>query len=207
MAILAARDGTLPAGALRTAVDALREGLVLGIPTDTVYGLAVSPFVPGATDRLFAVKRRPRDVELPVLVAGVEQARSLVADVPASAAALMDRFWPGPLTIVLPRRPGSDLDLGENRETVGIRCPNHPVPLALCREAGALATTSANLHKEATAETAGEVVAAFGDDVPFVIDGGPARGLPSTVVDCTGPELRLLRAGRLPWDDLMLAAR
>jgi L-threonylcarbamoyladenylate synthase len=208
MAILATRDGTLPDDTLRTAVDALRQGLVLGIPTDTVYGLAVSPFVPGATDRLFAVKRRPRDVALPVLVAGVEQAGSLVAGVSPVAAALMDRFWPGPLTIVLARPPDPHvaLDLGENRETVGIRCPDHPVPLALCRRAGPLATTSANLHKEATAETAADVVSVFGDDVPYVVDGGPARGLPSTVVDCTGTELRLLREGRLPWASVLEAA-
>jgi len=192
--------------ALGAAVEALRDGLVVGIPTDTVYGLAVDPFAPGATDRLFEAKRRPREVALPVLVAGVEQALSLATAVPALAEALMARFWPGPLTVVLPRRPGLAADLGDDDVTVGVRCPDHPVPLALCAEAGPLATTSANLHGQPTSETAGEVAAVFGEAVAVVLDGGRASGLPSTVVDCTGQQPRLLREGRVPWADVVQAA-
>ncbi len=114
-----------------------------------MYGLAADPFRTGASDRLFAVKRRPRTVELPVLVADVEQALSLAIAVPAAALRLMERCWPGPLTIVLPRRPDLNADLGTDDATIGIRCPRHPVPLALCRAVGPLATTSANRHRRA----------------------------------------------------------
>jgi tRNA threonylcarbamoyl adenosine modification protein (Sua5/YciO/YrdC/YwlC family) len=203
MAILDAIGDPVPAAALRAAAQAVAGGLIVGIPTDTVYGLAVNPFVPGAADRLFAAKRRPRDVELPVLVATVDQALDLATAVPRSASALMERFWPGPLTVVIPRRPDLGADLGSDDATIGVRCPNHPVPLALCAEAGPLATTSANLHGEPPSQTADAVDRTFGDAVAVVLDSGPATGTPSTVVDCTGVEPRLLRQGRVPWDEIM----
>ena len=202
MAILSVEEESLLA-----AVGALRDGQVVGIPTDTVYGLAVDPFVPGAADAIFAAKLRPREVALPVLVASVEQALSLATAVPPMAQALMDRFWPGPLTVVLPRRPDLAADLGDDDVTVGVRCPDHPVPLALCAKAGPLATTSANRHGEPTSETAAEVAAVFGAAVALVLDGGRASGLASTVVDYTGLEPRLLRQGRIPWADVLAAAR
>lgn len=191
---------------IEAAVAALADGLPVGIPTDTVYGLAVDPFVLGATDRVFEVKRRPRDVDFPVLVGGVDQAMSLATAVPHVALLLMERFWPGALTLVVPRRPDLAADLGDDEATVGVRCPDHPVPLALCQKVGPLATTSANLHGQPTSETAEEVVAIFGDEVPVVLDGGPCRGSASTVVDCTGIEPRLLREGRIPWTEVLAAA-
>lgn len=203
MAIVAAVGNPPPEGALSAALEALSAGLVVAIPTDTVYGLAVDPFVPGASDRVFAAKLRPRDVELPVLVAGTDQALELTTAVPEPALMLMDRYWPGPLTLVLPRRPGLTADLGSDEATIGVRCPAHPVPLALCARAGPLATTSANRHGEPTSETAADVLAVFGDEVAVVLDGGPSKGAPSTVVDCTGVVPRLLREGRLPWVDLL----
>ena len=183
---------------------ALRAGEVIGIPTDTVYGLAVDPFHAGGTDRLFAAKRRPRDVELPVLVAGPSQARSLAQPVPDVAHRLMERFWPGALTLVLPRMrvPGRTLDLGDNVVTVGVRCPDHDLVRDLCRRVGPLATTSANLHGQPTAQTAADVEAQLGDAVALVLDGGTCAGAPSTVVDCTGPEPTLLREGRIPWTEI-----
>ena len=184
------------------AVRALGQGLPIGIPTDTVYGLAVDPFRTGATDRIFAAKRRPRDVSLPLLVTGVEQALSVATAVPALALELMARYWPGPLTIVIPARPGLGADLGDDDVTVGVRAPDHPVPLALCAAVGPLATTSANRHGEPPLTTAAGVDAAFGDALPLVLDGGICAGSPSTVVDCTGEEIKLLREGRIPWADL-----
>jgi L-threonylcarbamoyladenylate synthase len=195
------------AEALRRAIDVLAQGWPIAIPTDTVYGLAADPFRPGAADRLFDAKRRPRDVSLPVLVSDTEQALALATAVPATAAALMARFWPGALTVVLPARPGLAADLGDDDATVGVRCPAHPVPLALCAAVGPLATTSANRHGRPTLTTAAEVVAAFGDEVPVVLDGGTCSGSPSTVVDCTGVEPRLLREGRVPWTVLVAALR
>lgn len=184
------------------AVRALAQGLPIGIPTDTVYGLAVDPFRAGAADRIFAAKRRPRDVSLPLLVSGVEQALSVSTAVPARALELMARYWPGPLTIVIPARPGLGADLGDDDVTVGVRAPDHPVPLALCAAVGPLATTSANRHGEPPMTTAAEVDAAFGDALGVVLDGGLCAGSPSTVVDCTGEELKLLREGRIPWAEL-----
>ena len=205
MPILPATGDPPPEASLLAALEALAEGQIVGIPTDTVYGLAADPSRPGATERLFEAKRRSRDLDLPVLVASVEQAISLTTAVPAIATTLMHRFWPGPLTLVLPRRPDLVADLGEDEATIGIRCPAHPVPLALCAKGGPLATTSANLHGEPTSETAEEVVAVFGDTVPVVLDGGRRSGSPSTVVDCTGVEPRLLREGRVPWAEVIAA--
>jgi L-threonylcarbamoyladenylate synthase len=183
--------------ALAAAAAALGAGLVVGLPTDTVYGLAVDARRPGAVDRVFVAKQRPRHVELPVLVADLGQALDLAGDLPAGTRALMEGFWPGALTLVVLRRPGLTLDLGERVDTIGLRCPDHPVARALCRAAGPLATTSANRHGEPPAQQAAPVAEMEG--VALVLDAGRCAGQPSTVVDCTGDELRLLRQGALPW--------
>jgi L-threonylcarbamoyladenylate synthase len=193
------------AEAVEQVARALASGHIVGLPTDTVYGLAADPFHTGAADRLFKVKRRPRERDLPVLVADREQALSMATAVPAVARRLMDRFWPGALTIVLPRNPNLSADLGTDELTVGVRCPGHPVPRALCRVAGPLATTSANLHGQPTLSTAAEVASAFRGSVALVVDGGRCSGSPSTVVDCTGEEPKLLRDGRIPWDEVVAA--
>ncbi len=191
---------------IEAAVRALASGRVVAIPTDTVYGLAVDPLRPGATNRLFALKGRPRDVRLPVLVTGEEQVLQLATGVPDLARRLMTRFWPGALTVVLPRRSGSSADLGADGATVAVRCPAHPVPVELCQITGPLATTSANPHGQEPLTTAEAVRAAFADAVAVVLDGGICAGLPSTVVDCSGPEPQLLRQGRIPWEEVVAAA-
>lgn len=203
--ILPATGDPVPAASIDAAVEALAQALPVAIPTDTVYGLAADPFRPGATERIFEVKRRPRDVNVPVLVSGVDQALEVATAVPETATRLMQRFWPGPLTLVIPSRPDLGADLGEDDATVGVRCPNHPVPLTLCRRIGPLATTSANRHGEPTFTTAQAVAEAFGDKVPVVLDGGTCEGAPSTVVDCTGVEPKLLREGRVPWPEVQSA--
>ena len=195
-----------PPTAVLQAVRALAQGMPIGIPTDTVYGLAVDPFRPGATDRIFAAKRRPRDVSLPLLVSGIEQALSVSTAVPALALQLMERYWPGPLTIVIPAAAGLGADLGDDELTVGVRSPGHPVPQALCAASGPLATTSANRHGEPPLTTADAVAESFGDAVPVVLDAGVCAGDPSTVVDCTGHAIKLLREGRIPWAELVALA-
>ncbi len=207
MPIVPALGDPVPAGAVEAALKALASGQIVALPTDTVYGLAADPFATGAADRLFRVKRRPREVDLPVLVSGEEQALELATAVPLLARRLMARFWPGALTLVLPRQPDLRADLGTDEATVGVRCPDHPVPIALCRAHGPLATTSANRHGEPTPPTAPEVASVFGDSVSVVLDGGPCEGAPSTVVDCTGTEPKLLREGRIPWDEVLAATR
>jgi L-threonylcarbamoyladenylate synthase len=187
------------------AVAALLKGDIIGVPTDTVYGLAASPWHSGATDRLFLLKGRPRNVELPVFVSGADQARQITSNLPDAASRLMEAFWPGPLTIVVPRRPDLDADLGEDDATIGLRCPAHPVPLALCAEFGPYATTSANRHGHPPLTEA----ATLARDLPgveLVLDAGVCAGDPSTVVDATGATPKLLRPGRLEWDLIAAAA-
>ena len=189
---------------VQTVIDALAAGLVVAIPTDTVYGLAVDPSVPGATEALFALKSRPVDVALPVLVADVAQADGLAGPAGLSPAArlLTGRFWPGGLTIVTARRTGIEWDLGGDPHTIGLRCPGHVTVRTLCGRVGPLATTSANRHSATPLVTADEVRAVFGAAVP-VLDGGRCDGLPSTVVDTTTEPPRLLREGALSWDEVL----
>jgi tRNA threonylcarbamoyl adenosine modification protein (Sua5/YciO/YrdC/YwlC family) len=179
---------------------ALAAGLCVAIPTDTVYVLAVDPFVPGAADRLFELAGRSREQDLPILVASVWQALNLATAVPETSRLLMDRCWPGPLTVVLPRDTEVAADLGDDELTIGVRMPDHPVPQLLCRDIGPLAVATAGAQGEPDFETAGDVAEEFDDDeVPVVLDAGRCAGLPATVVDGTGEDLHLIREGRLRW--------
>ena len=164
------------------------------LPTDTLYGVAT--LLPHA-HRLFAVKRRPHDVDLPVLIGAVDQLHGLVRlPLPDAAEELIDAHWPGGLTLVLDRDPALDADLGVSRDTIGVRFPDADVVRAVCAQVGPIATTSANRHGEDTPATASEVAAVFGDDVAVVVDGGTCDGAPSTVVrvDAAGNRT-VLRAG------------
>ncbi|HVF33504.1 MAG TPA: L-threonylcarbamoyladenylate synthase [Acidimicrobiales bacterium] len=198
------RDGSDP-DAVDEAVRLLRDGQVVAVPTDTVYGVAVDPFQPGAADRLFVAKDRPKDVQLPVLIASPSDLAALVeGEVDVFARRLVDRFWPGALTIVLPRRADlRGLDLGGNATTIGVRCPDHRLVRALCREAGPLATTSANRHREPTPPDAAGVAEALGGAVALVLDGGLCEGAPSTVVSVLDDEVRILREGPISADRLL----
>jgi L-threonylcarbamoyladenylate synthase len=193
-----------PRDAIAAGVEALRDGDIVGVPTDTVYGLAADPWHSGAADRLFQLKGRSRSLELPVLVADLDQALGLVMSLPDAAMRLMKAFWPGALTLVLPRRPDVTADLGDDDETIGIRCPAHPVPIALCREFGPIATTSANRHGAPPLTTAARLAETL-HGVAVVLDAGACEGAPSTVVDATGESPRLLREGAVPWEQILAA--
>jgi len=192
---------------LDAAAVALRAGEVVAIPTDTVYGLAVDPTRRGATDALFSLKLRPDSLDLPVLVASIDQAEFLAGPVglPAPARRLAHAFWPGPLTIVVPRRDGLDWALGAHGDTIGLRLPDHPVARALCEEFCALATTSANVHGEPPCTDAPAVARAFGSTM-VVVDGGRCDGAPSTVVSVLGNTLECLREGAVPWSAVVSSA-
>ncbi|HEY1988655.1 MAG TPA: L-threonylcarbamoyladenylate synthase [Acidimicrobiales bacterium] len=188
----------------------LTAGMVVAIPTDTVYGLAVDPMQPGAVGRIFELKRRPSEVALPVLVGGWIQVEAVARSLEPAAQELADRFWPGPLTLVVPRAGGFGADLGgppEATETVGVRWPDHPVVRALCSTVGPLAVTSANRHGKPPATLAQEVISVFSTDdrLAGVVDGGVCDGVPSTVVECRGEEARGLRRGGIPWSGPMKA--
>ena len=203
--IVSVAGDPVPPEAIDAAVHALQSGQLIVLPTDTVYGLAADPFHTGAADRVFAAKRRPRDLELPVLVGNLEQAMELAVGVTDTATRVMERFWPGALTVVVPCDPVVAERLGSDDATVGLRWPDHPVPVAVCRRLGPLATTSANLHGRPTPPTAEAVAEEFGNLVAVVLDGGVCEGSPSTVVDCTGVEPKLLREGRIPWTSVQAA--
>jgi L-threonylcarbamoyladenylate synthase len=199
------RDASEP-DAFDEAVRLLRDGQVVAVPTDTVYGVAVDPFQVGAADRLFVAKDRPKDVQLPVLVGdAADLARLVEGEVDVFARRLVDRFWPGALTIVLPRKAElRGLDLGGDPTTIGVRCPDHRLVRDLCREVGPLATTSANRHKEPTPPDAAGVADALGDGVALVLDGGVCEGAPSTVVSVLGEEVTILREGRITTEQLLV---
>lgn len=168
------------------------------LPTDTVYGLAALPTVPGATDRLFALKGRAEDQPLAVLVADAGQALALAEPPPAAVAALVDRHWPGPLTLVLRRRAGArGLELGGDPGTIGLRCPDHDLVRAIASRVGPLATTSANRHGQPTPVSAAEAAAALDGPVDLVVDGGRCAGLASTVLDATVEPWKILREGAI----------
>ncbi len=192
------------AEAIAKAVGAVARGEVIGIPTDTVYGLGADPFQAKAADALFEAKRRPETLALPVLIARPSEAEEL-AVLDERAAALIGRYWPGPLTLVLGRRRGRAMHLGGDPLTVGLRCPSHPAALELLAATGPLAVTSANLHGGPPATTAAELRGVFGDSVPIVVDGGHCDGRPSTVLSLAGPSPVVLRQGDLTLDELVAA--
>lgn len=194
------RDAAAP-GVLEEAADALEDGRVVAIPTDTVYGLAARIDRPPAMAAIFDAKDRPAGLALPVLVGRWRQALDVAAAWPRSASMLAARFWPGPLTVVVPVDPALGEHLGGGGSTVGLREPRHPFVRALCRRAGPLAVTSANRHAEPPCVTAEEVRRAFGSvaGLALVVDGGRCDGTPSTVVDCTVSPPACLRAGAVDW--------
>jgi L-threonylcarbamoyladenylate synthase len=183
------------------AVEVLRGGGILALPTDTVYGIAVALSTPGGVERLFEVKSRPPDKAIMVLVEDLAQVTELVGIPPAAAA--LSSLWPGGLTLVLPLLPGVELPraLTAGTMTLGVRIPDHQIPRYLARAVGPLPTTSANASGHAAARSADEVIASLGDRIDAVVDGGDSPGgVASTVLDCTTPTVRVLRAGAIPAD-------
>ena len=191
------------------AIETLRAGGLVAMPTDTVYGVGVALDAPDGLERLFAAKDRPPDRAIVLLVADVEQAAS-VGVVSPVARVLADRFWPGGLTLVLAQVPEAGLPavLTGGAATIGVRVPDHDCPRTLARALGPLPVTSANLSGHPDARDAAAVIAQLGARIDLVLDGGPARGgTPSTVVDCSGEAPRVLRAGAIASESLADALR
>lgn len=181
--------------ALERAAGVIRAGGLVVLPTDTVYGVAADVWNPQAVAKLYEVKRRPPDRAIPVLIADAQDALQVAAEMPDAARKLAAAFWPGPLTIALPRRATLP-EIVSALATVGVRMPDHDGARAVIRACGgALAVTSANLSGQANPLTAGEA-ALLGDGVALVLDGGPCPGgQPSTVVEISGGKIRVVRAG------------
>ncbi len=181
------------------AIDVLRAGGIVALPTDTVYGIACDLGAPGGVERLFTAKSRPADRAIMLLLADASQAPAIGIVGPA-ARLLAERFWPGGLTLVVPRQPSVRLPaaLTGGIPTIGLRTPDHPTPRELATALGPLPTTSANISGQPQPSDPQQIADELGDGIDLVLDGGPAAGGPaSTVVDCTGERPRVLRAGAI----------
>jgi L-threonylcarbamoyladenylate synthase len=189
-------------GAIDRALAILKEGGLAAFPTDTVYGLGALAFDAQAIDRLFIAKGRDTAKAIAVLLGQVEHLNLVTQEMNETARRLAEHFWPGPLTLVVPRHSALPSNLSP-LPTIGVRMPDHPVAIALLTRSGPLAVTSANLSGEANLATAQEVLQQLGGRIPLILDGGRSPGgQPSTVVDCTQPELVILRQGPITLEKL-----
>ena len=202
-------DGRLPAS-IAAAAQAIRDGELIGLPTETVYGLAADAARDSAVAKIFAAKGRPSDHPLIVHVADASGVTHFAASVPAFAQRLIAAFWPGPLTLILPRREGVGQAAAGGQDSIGLRCPAHPVGHALLVACAALgvhgvAAPSANKFGRVSPTTAAHVQSEFGEAL-LVLDGGACRvGIESTIVDCTRGVPVLLRPGVLTREEIEAA--
>jgi L-threonylcarbamoyladenylate synthase len=181
---------------LAAAARAVRAGRLVVLPTDTVYGLGCDAFSGDAVRSLLAAKNRGPDMPVPVLVGSWSTIDGLVLGVPKAARELIEAFWPGGLSLVLPHAPSLAWDLGSTKGTVMLRMPLHPVALELLRDVGPMAVSSANISGSPPAASAAQAREQLGDGVAVYLDGGPSgEPVASTVVDLTGDAPRILREG------------
>jgi len=182
--------------AIRLAAEAVAKGKLVAFPTDTVYGVGASIRLVDAVVRLYSAKSRPRDKAIPVLIAHASELPSVAVDVPSEALRLSERFWPGPLTMVLKKSPAVPSEVTAGQDTVAVRVPDHEVALELLRLTGPMAVTSANISGAPPPLTADGVVSQLCDKIDLVLDGGRCPGgIPSTIVDLSGDEPAVLRSG------------
>jgi L-threonylcarbamoyladenylate synthase len=183
---------------IAAAVTAVRRGLLVVLPTDTVYGVGVDAFDADAVQRLLDAKGRGRDMPPPVLISATTTLDALATDLPGWAAGLTEHYWPGPLTIVCRQQPSLRWDLGDARGTVAVRMPDHEAALELLGRTGPLAVSSANLSGQPAATDVAAAEQMLGHAVEVILDGGPSAGsAASTIVDCTGTQPRILREGAI----------
>jgi L-threonylcarbamoyladenylate synthase len=191
--------------AIQEAAKWILNGGIVAVPTDTLYGLAANPFSADAVARIFAVKGRDAERALPLVAADAAQVEAHLGRLSPMAARLVARFWPGPLTLLVaaPARLAREVTGGTGK--VGIRVPANGVARAICTMAGRpITATSANISGKPATASPDDVERALGDRIDLLIDTGPTRGgAPSTIVDVTGPEPVLIRAGAIPWQDIL----
>jgi len=191
----------LQAAAIEAAREAIEAGECVVLPTDTVYGIGADAFSPDAVQRLLDAKGRGRDMPPPVLIGEPSLIRALAVDVPEAAKELIERHWPGPLTIICRMQPSLRMDLGENENTIALRVPDHELAREILRRTGPMAVSSANRSGQPAALTCDEAIDQLGDAVSVYLDGGElagSGGAPSTIVDFTrSDDGEILRVGAL----------
>ena len=188
--------------AIPTAKRVIREHGIVAFPTDTIYGIAADAFSTIGISKIYQVKQRPKDKALPVLIGDLKQLDSLILPISEKANRIATAFWPGPLTLIMLKGPKIPLDLTPY-PTIGIRMPNLAFTLQLLRETGPLATTSANLSGGLNPTTVQDVIEQIDGQIDLILDGGPTPGsTASTVLDVTGPEIKILRQGPIRLEDI-----
>lgn len=195
----------VPASQIEQALDILKHGGIVAFPTDTVYGVGSLAFDNAAIESIYAAKDRPIEKAIPILIADLDDLLQVADEVPEMAMRFAQRFWAGPLTCIVPKKPILPPAVSAT-QTVAVRIPNHPDARALLRAAGPMAVTSANLSGHPSPSTAQEVHDQLNGRIPLILDGGKTPGgQPSTLVDCTGKEPVILREGPISLADLLQA--
>ncbi len=190
---------------LSRAASLVREGGIVAYPTDTLYGLAANPASAGAIARLYRIKGRSVELAVPLIVDGIAQLEAAGCVINEATRRLAEGFWPGPLTLVVPAWAGLEASVSAGRGTVAVRMPDHAVARLLAEACGwPITSTSANLSGAPGTRHPDEVCLALAGELDGLIDAGPSPGgLPSTIVDATGAEPRLVRAGAVPWERVL----
>ncbi|HEX2989837.1 MAG TPA: L-threonylcarbamoyladenylate synthase [Anaerolineales bacterium] len=191
--------------AITSALEILYSGGLVAFPTDTVYGVGALAFDGKAVKSIYTAKERPVEKAIPVLIGDREDLSKVAEEIPLFAARLIARFWPGPLTVLVPKKPALPEGVSAN-PAVGVRVPDHEVARTLLRLSGPLAVTSANRSSQPSPTTAQEVLQQLGGRIALILDGGRTPGgIPSTLVDCTGTEIQVLREGPITKEQMLNA--
>ncbi len=195
----------ISAANIQRALDVLKIGGIVAFPTDTVYGLGALAFENAAIESIYIAKDRPIEKAIPILIGDLSDLDKVAVNIPGMALRFAARFWPGPLTCIVPKKQTLPLAVSAT-STVAVRIPDHPDALALLRAAGPMAVTSANISGQPSPSTAQEVYEQLNGRIPLILDGGTTPGgVPSTLVDCTGIEPIILREGPISLAELLSA--
>lgn len=195
----------IPASEIQTALEILRSGGIVAFPTDTVYGLGALALNNDAIESIYSAKDRPIEKAIPILIGDLSDLDQVADNIPDMALRFTHRFWPGPLTCIIPKKQTLPLAVSATA-TVAVRIPDHPDARTLLRAAGPMAVTSANISGQPSPSTAQEVWDQLNGRIPLILDGGKTKGgIPSTLVDCTGEEPVILREGPITLPELLAA--
>lgn len=193
----------IPANEIQAALKILQNGGIMAFPTDTVYGLGALAFNNNAIESIYKAKNRPIEKAIPILIGDLSDIDKIADEIPNMALRFASRFWPGPLTCIVPKKQTLPLAVSAT-STVAVRIPDHVDARALLRAAGPMAVTSANISGGQNPSTAQEVYDQLNGHIPLILDGGATQGgIPSTLVDCTGESPMILREGPITLDKLL----